>query len=177
MLYVYFGDINWDTCPLEYVYNIDKMFDFAFESSWTDNEFSKRVISEVDRSTLISPKIIDSPWLDIIPITQASGGSKQLIMADATDGLVFNGNNFGDNCYNLLYEISKTKDIAMSLTYFPDLDKLPADFTAFIINSNKVVTSSREFTASHMSDKNLSEVDFKDVDWHINVDYGYFDRL
>ena len=65
----------------------------------------------------------------------------------------------------------------MSLTYFPDLDKLPADFTAFIINSSKVVTSSGEFTVSHMSDKNLSEVDFKDVDWHINVDYGYFDRL
>ena len=115
MLYAYFGSIDEDTAPLQYVAHIDAWFDGYYEESWMD-DWAERVISEVDKSKLLYPSVVESPWLGTIPTVKISGGAKQLIMAKNISGIVFNGNNFGDNCFPLLLELSFGPMVARQLS-------------------------------------------------------------
>ena len=65
-------------------------------------------------------------------------------MANAASNIVFNGDNFGDNCFPLLLELSKSKDIMMNLYYHPDFVWVP-DVKVKILNSGRVVDNIRDF--------------------------------
>ena len=102
MLHVLFGEIDVETAPIQYIYDIDVMFDYHFKDSWMENEFAHRVVEEIDESKVIAPKIIESPVLGTIIHEWISGGAKQLIMMNSEPNVVYAGNNIGDNCWPLL---------------------------------------------------------------------------
>lgn len=176
MLHVYFGEIDpndMGKAPRYYIHDIDGFFDGYFEESWMQNEVAKRVVQEIDNSELIAPKIIESPVLKTISHECISGGAKQLIMAYNIPEVVYDGNNFGDNCWPLLLEISKEKDIAISLSYFPFFEWVDG-VQVHIINTDKLVDSFKEFNLAHIG--NTTEYfDFYSVNWCINVDTTKFE--
>ena len=57
MLNIYFGDME------EAIYNPAVYFKNAYQDSWITNERSKAMIKDVDKSTVIAPRIIESPVL------------------------------------------------------------------------------------------------------------------
>lgn len=173
MLYVLFGDIKKSTMPRQYIHNIDGFFDGYFEDFWMDNSIAKRAVKEIDKSELIAPKIIESPVLRTISHEWLPGGTKQLIMCYNVPEVVYDGDNFGDNCWELLLEVSKIRDVALSLTYFPRFDWVDGT-KAYIINTGEVVSDFTSFNRAHLRIPD-DTVDFKDVNWYINIDYTKFE--
>ena len=174
MLYVYFGSIDLSTAPREYVAMIDGYFNHYYEKDWMRGGWAERVIREVDKSKLISEEAVSSPWLGVIPITSISGGAKQLIMAKAVKGVVYNGDNFGDNCFPLLLELSKDIDIQMSLYYYPDFEWVDGAQVT-ILNTGRVVDNDRDFAVYHMQDKAIGFTAFDEVMWPIEINKTAFE--
>jgi hypothetical protein len=171
MLYIYFGNIEDATAPEEYVMTIDGWFNALFDSLWTDDGWAARVIKEIDKSELLGSKRgVDSPILGRIDIINISGGAKSLIMMNAMPNLVYNGNCMGNNCWPLLLELTKTKDIAISLRYFPHF-KWVEGAQVQCINSGEMFNSFKEFTDAHFHYIGVGPeiTDFDKVDWKIEV--------
>ena len=92
MLNIYFGDME------EAIYNPAVYFKNTYQDSWITNERSKAMIKDVDKSTVIAPRIIESPVLGAITPRELSGGVKTLILIDQVPNKVFNASTCGDNC-------------------------------------------------------------------------------
>ena len=60
MLNIYFGNME------EAIYNPAVYFKNTYQDSWITNERSKAMIKDVDKSTVIAPRIIESPVLGAI---------------------------------------------------------------------------------------------------------------
>ena len=60
MLNIYFGEME------EAIYNPAVYFKNTYQDSWITNERSKAMIKDVDKSTVIAPRIIESPVLGAI---------------------------------------------------------------------------------------------------------------
>ncbi|MCM1222809.1 MAG: DUF4869 domain-containing protein [Lachnospiraceae bacterium] len=175
MLHIYFGEIdpnNMKDIPRYYIHNVDAFFDAYFEEEWMQNEIAKRAVKEIDKSELIAPKIIESPVLKTISHEWLSGGAKQIIMSYSVPEVVYDGDNLGDNCWPLLLEISKERDIAISLSYYP-IFKWVDDTQVHILNSDEIVSSFDEFNTRHikLGDKYF---EFKSINWQIPIDTTKF---
>lgn len=57
MLHIYFGPMK------EAIYNTDIYFKNTYEDSWITDPLSRKMISDIDSSTVISSGVIDSPVL------------------------------------------------------------------------------------------------------------------
>ena len=66
----------------EAIYNPAVYFKNTYQDSWITNERSKAMIKDVDKSTVIAPRIIESPVLGAITPRELSGGVKTLILID-----------------------------------------------------------------------------------------------
>lgn len=175
MLSVYFCNTSERSVELNYyIDNIDAYFDEFFEDSWTDNEWAKRVLKEIDKSTFIYPKLINSPYFGDVPYQWISGGSKQLILMNAVPNVVYDGDNMGDNCWPLLLELCKTKDIVMNLTYYPRFEWVEG-CKVRILNTGEYVDSCEDFNFKHMElmcDYLVKDAD--EIDWPITIDKSKF---
>ena len=67
MLNIYYGDMP------DSIYNPAVYFKNVYEDSWIMDEFTKEMIKDVDKSTVIGPRIIDSPVLGGITPRELSG--------------------------------------------------------------------------------------------------------
>ena len=76
MLNIYCGNME------EAIYNPAVYFKNTYQDSWITNERSKAMIKDVDKSTVIAPRIIESPVLGAITPRELSGGVKTLILID-----------------------------------------------------------------------------------------------
>lgn len=70
MLNIYFGDMS------EAIYNTSVYFKNVYEDEWITDDFSKAMIKDIDKSSVIGPRIIDSPVLGGITPRELSGGVK-----------------------------------------------------------------------------------------------------
>jgi len=137
MLKIYIGDLENE------VYNPPAYFINQYEDDWIVTDLSKKMISDVDRSDVISERIIDSPYLGAITPRELSGGVKTLIlMAYDDSGYVFNASSCGDNCSKWIKEIAKEKDLTITLHHVMHFE---GDFEAEILNENKIVNSVKEY--------------------------------
>lgn len=119
MLYITFKKTE-DT-----IIDVDGYFDDCFEPEWLEDTLVKEMILDVDKSEVQSPYCIMSPVLGQIPPAYLSGGVKALILMLKTDLLIW-ATSCGDNCSKWIYEISKMKDITISLTHLMLFDKVEA---------------------------------------------------
>ena len=133
MLHIYFGDVVGE------VYNPSSYFINQYEDEWITDDLSKEMIRDVDRSDVVSARVIDSPVLGAITPRELSGGVKTLIlMAFDESGRVFNGSACGDNCAKWILKIAETKELTIALHNIMDFGKGP--FQIHVLNTDKVVT-------------------------------------
>ena len=57
MLSIYYGDMP------ESIYNPSLFFKNSYSDEWITDELSRQMIQDVDHSTVLGPRIIDSPVL------------------------------------------------------------------------------------------------------------------
>ena len=74
MLNIYLGKME------EAIYYPPVYFDNRYEDEWITEELSVQMIKDVDKSVVISSRLIDSPVLGPISTRELSGGVKTLIL-------------------------------------------------------------------------------------------------
>lgn len=139
MLKIVFGDVN------KSIYHPPTYFDNTYEDEWITDPRSVEMIKDIDKSDVIGARVIDSPVLGSISVKELSGGVKTLIlMLFDESGKIFNASACGDNCAKWIFEISKQKDLTISLHHIMDFDSCH-DFNAYIVNTDKQVNSYKEY--------------------------------
>lgn len=136
MLNIYYGEMP------EAIHNPSVYFKNTFEESWMTDDLSKEMIKNVDKSTVISPRIIDSPVFGSIPPRDLSGGVKTLILIGHVPDRVFNASTCGDNCAKWLLKMGEDRDITINLRHLMDFGD--GEFTIRILNTNQLVHSMKE---------------------------------
>jgi len=143
MLKIFFGNRENE------VYNPPAYFLNQYEEAWITNDLSKEMILDVDRSTVLGSRIIDSPILGPITPRELSGGVKTLIlMANDDTGRVFNASACGDNCAKWIQRIALTKDLTITLHHIMHFE---GDFEAEILNDQTKVRSVEEYVLKAVS--------------------------
>lgn len=137
MLNIYFGDM-----PGAIYYN-PIYFDNTYEEEWITDDFSRKVIKDIDESEVLGPNCIKHPIFGQIPTTHISGGTKSLILMNYTDK-VFNATMCGDNCAKWIIDIASRKDLTITLHHIMDFGA-GLKFNAKILNSGKTIRNNREY--------------------------------
>lgn len=138
MLHIFFGSTDNE------IYNAPLYFLHQYEDDWIVDELSKQMILDVDRSTVLGPRLIDSPVLGAISPRELSGGVKTLIlMAKDETGKIFNASACGDNCARWILEIAKHKELTITLHNIMKFDMEP--YEIHIMNTDKIVRTFREY--------------------------------
>ena len=125
------------------VYNTSVYFKNTYKEEWLTDDFSKEMIKDVDKSTVVSSRIIDSPILGAITPKELSGGLKALILIYKDDSHVFNASNCGDDCAKWLLKIGEMKDVTINLRHIMDFGN--GEFEIKIMNTDQTVHSMDEF--------------------------------
>lgn len=149
MLRVWFGDKE------NAIYNTSVFFKNRFQDKWLTDDFTKKVIYDVDHSEVIDVETIKSPVLGNISPFQLSGGVKALILMKQYPRKIFNASNCGDNCAKWILELAKEKDFTINLYHIMNFGD--AEFDIKILNGKKtVVHNMKEFLlagASYLREK------------------------
>ena len=136
MLNIYFGEME------EAIYNPAVYFKNTYQDSWITNERSKAMIKDVDKSTVIAPRIIESPVLGAITPRELSGGLDYKRAFKSDDNQVFNASTCGDNCAKWLLKMGEEKDITINLRHLMDFGE--QEFTIHILNTDEIVHNMEE---------------------------------
>lgn len=138
MLSIYLGKMD------DAVYHPPTYFDNQYEDEWITDMLSVEMIKDVDKSEVISARLIESPVLGSISIKELSGGVKTLIlMAFDNTNKVFNASVCGDNCAKWILEIGMLKDLTINLRHIMDFGS--GEFEAKILNTGEMVHNMSEF--------------------------------
>ena len=139
MLKIVFGDGEHS------IYHPPTYFDNVYLDEWITDPFTVRIIKDIDKSEVISPHAIKSPVLGSISVKEISGSAKTLILMKFDEsGKIFNASACGDDCAKWIFEISRDRNLTISLHHIMDFSSC-ADFSAFIINTGKQVYSYDEY--------------------------------
>ena len=138
MLSIYLGKMD------EAIYYPPAWFDNRYEDEWITEKLSVEMIKDVDKSTVVSCRLIDSPVLGHISVKELSGGVKTLIlMAFDESNKIFNASACGDNCAKWILRIGQQKDLTINLRHIMDFGK--EEFQAKILNTGEMVHNMSEF--------------------------------
>ena len=145
MLNIIFGDAD------NTIYHPPTFFDNVYMDEWITDPFSVQMIKDIDKSDVIGPRVVDSPFLGSISVKELSGGVKTLMLMKFDEsGKIFNASACGDNCARWIYEISKSKDLTINLHHIMDFRECDG-FSACILNTGKIVHSYSEYLDEAMS--------------------------
>lgn len=136
MLNIIFGDCE------ESIYNTDVYFDNTFDPDWLSDDFAKRIIATIDKSEVMGPNAINSPYLGMIPPEKLAGGTKTLLLIKNCPNEIFNASTCGDNCAPFILEIASKQNVTINLRHLMDFGY--EDFEAHIVNDDIDVTNMKE---------------------------------
>jgi len=111
MLHVFYGDL-----PTA-IYNTAVYFKNVYEDAWLTTPPVPQIIEDIDKSTVISGGVIDSPVLGKISPLGLSGGVKTLILIQNVPEKTFNASTCGDNCAPWLLRLAEKKDVTVNLRH------------------------------------------------------------
>lgn len=131
MLSIFYGDMP------EAVYNPVIYFKNTYTDEWITDPLSKEMIQDVDKSTVLGPRIIDSPVLGGISPRELSGGVKTLISMYKVPQKIFNASACGDNCAKWILKIGSIQDITINLRHLMDFGE--ETFAVKILNTEQMV--------------------------------------
>lgn len=140
MLSIYYGDMK------EAIYNTAVYFKNVYQDEWIVDELAKKMILDVDQSTVIDSGIIDSPVLGKIPPLSLSGGVKTLLLIQNIDDKVFNASTCGDNCAKWILYMAKDRDITINLRHMMDFGDEP--FEIYVKNVDKIVNNKKDLVVT-----------------------------
>lgn len=126
------------------ILSVDRYFDNWFDETYLDDDYAKRIVSEVDKCEVISPYNIISPVLGSISYTLLSGGCKALLMLKYMDDVKIDFSYLGGNCYQLLVDIAKEKDICIYSSEPVPLLRLTDLKELYLVNQSRVITDNAE---------------------------------
>ncbi|MBR0308604.1 MAG: DUF4869 domain-containing protein [Mogibacterium sp.] len=139
MLNIFYGDMQ------EAVYNPARFFKNSYTDEWITDELSVEMIRDVDRSEVVSARVIDSPVLGGISPRELSGGVKTLIDIYKRPDMVFNASACGDNCAKWLLHIGEMMDVTINLRHIMDFGK--GEFTVRVINTDQIIHNMKDLVA------------------------------
>lgn len=117
-------------------------FDNVYEDEWIEDDFVKEMIKDVDKSTVISAHVIESPVFGAITPQGLSGGVKVLILMLKDDSFVYNMSNCGNSCAKWILKIAEQKDLTV---YLQHILRFEGDFEIQIMNTGKIVHNTQEY--------------------------------
>ena len=137
MLNIFFGDME------NVIFNTSVFFDNTYQDSWFQDDFTKRVIKDIDKGEILGPNCVTTKILGPIPPTKIAGGTKTILLMKFDNDHIFNASTCGDNCAKWLLKIAKDKDLTINLRHIMNFGK--KDFSAKILNSGKIITTQKEY--------------------------------
>ncbi len=117
-------------------------FDNVYEDEWIEDDFVKEMIKDVDKSTVISAHVIESPVFGAITPQGLSGGVKVLILMLKDDSFVYNMSNCGNSCAKWILKIAEQKDLTV---YLQHILRFEGSFEIQIMNTGKIVHNTQEY--------------------------------
>lgn len=132
----------WYYANIDYMKDAPSYFDNVYEDEWIEDDFVKKMIQDVDYSTVISAHIIESPVLGAITPRELSGGVKVLILMLKDDSFIYNMSNCGDNCAKWILRIAEQKDLTVYLQHIMHFE---GTFKIQIMNTGKIVYNPEEY--------------------------------
>lgn len=137
MLNIFFGDME------NVIFNTSVFFDNTYQDSWFQDDFTKRVIKDIDKGEILGPNCVTTKILGPIPPTKIAGGTKTILLMKFDNNHIFNASTCGDNCVKWILKIAKDKDLTINLRHIMNFGK--KDFSAKILNSGKIITTQKEY--------------------------------
>ena len=138
MLHIIFGSTDKE------VYDTATYFIHQYEDEWITDDLSREMIKDVDKSSVIDTRVIESPVLGMITPRELSGGVKTLILMHKDDsGRIFNASACGDNCAKWILRMAENKELYITLHNLMDFGQEP--FEAYIENSKVLVKNYKEY--------------------------------
>lgn len=136
MLNVYFGDMP------DAIYNTALYFRNVYQDSWITDSMSREMILDVDKSTVVSANLIESPVLGPISPVMLSGGVKTLLLIKHDKKQVFNASTCGDNCAKWILQLAEKRRLVINLHHVMDFG--PGDFKIKVLNSGVIAHNMSE---------------------------------
>lgn len=115
--------------PEDIYFFIDSEFEELFEMEWLNDPFNQRVLHDVDGCFYNGTAMQDIELGYSFPVFDISTGAKALMIVNALPEIEIWGTIFGDNCTDLLLELTEHKDVTIYLQHF--LKFTPEKFKAF----------------------------------------------
>lgn len=138
MLKILFGEITNEN----YIFNPDVFFNNQYEDDWLNDETSRQMVKDIDKSEIVGPHLIESPYLGPISPERLSGGVKTLILMEHDKSHIFNASACGDNCAPWILKLAEDRDVLIRLGYIMDFGN--DDFSIKVENTGKTVHSMNE---------------------------------
>lgn len=126
----------------DYMEDAPSYFDNVYEDEWIEDDFVKEMIADVDKSTVVSAHVIESPVFGAITPQGLSGGVKVLILMLKDDSFVYNMSNCGNSCAKWILKIAEQKDLTV---YLQHILRFEGDFEIQIMNTGKIVHNTQEY--------------------------------
>ncbi|MDE5823307.1 MAG: DUF4869 domain-containing protein [Lachnospiraceae bacterium] len=126
----------------EYMEDAPSYFDNVYEDEWIEDTLVKEMIKDVDKSTVISAHVIESPIFGAITPQGLSGGVKVLILMLKDDSFIYNMSNCGNSCAKWILKIAEQKDLTV---YLQHILRFEGDFEIQIMNTGKIVHNPQEY--------------------------------
>lgn len=143
MLHLMISDGWWE--PKKFIRSAQLEFNFVFENDWMEDSILQEALLDIDKSKVIRPRIIESPFLGDITPRETSGGFKLIaMMLKFETDLIYNLDNAGDNCAKWIQKVSGLKDnVAWTINPMHMTDEVPLNI--HIINNDSYPKTAREF--------------------------------
>lgn len=136
MLNVYFGDMP------DAIYNTALYFRNVYQDAWITDSMSREIILDVDKSTVVSANLIESPVLGPISPVMLSGGVKTLLLIKHDKKQIFNASACGDNCAKWILQFAEKRKLVINLHHVMDFG--PDDFKIKVLNSGVIAHNMSE---------------------------------
>ena len=136
MLHIFYGEMSDVIC------NTSIYFKNTYEDEWITDPFTKEMILDIDKSSVLEGSVIDSPVMGKIPPTSLSGGVKTLILMKYEPDKIWNASACGDNCAKWILKIAEEKELTINLRHIMDFGS--GEFTIHILNTDQIVHNMKE---------------------------------
>ena len=123
-------------------------FNLHKKPNWFNNEWVKKVIKEIDNVNAIKDEYMESPVFGAMSPERLSPGCKCLILLYAKPDCNVYASRCGDNCAKYILELAEEKDITITLH---DGMIFTKDFTARILDTNKLITTGFEYIREYIN--------------------------
>lgn len=126
------------------LYETARYFDALFEEEWMNHDIIKDIIKDIDKSEMVSSRLIQNDTYGSFSPKDLSGGTKTLILMLNFPDMIFNGSQCGDNCCEWMIKVGELVSPTIAVHHrhnFPE----NKEFEIRILNDNSIVRNDDEY--------------------------------